>query len=68
MLSGLRIVKMDGTGISFGTVILRNLVGYFLTVLTLGIGFLFAALGKNGRALHDLVAGTVVVYAKRTVK
>ena len=68
MLTGLRIVKMDGTGISFGTVILRNLVGYFLTVLTLGIGFLFAALGKNGRALHDLVAGTVVVYAKRTVK
>ena len=30
-------------------------------VLTLAVGFLMAALGANGRALHDLIADTVVV-------
>lgn len=30
-------------------------------ILTLGIGFLIATFNANGRALHDLIAGTVVV-------
>jgi uncharacterized RDD family membrane protein YckC len=30
-------------------------------VLTLGLGFAMAALGANGRALHDIIADTVVV-------
>ncbi|MEP6850350.1 MAG: RDD family protein [Acidobacteriota bacterium] len=68
MLTGLRIVKMDGRAISFGTVLLRNLVGYAITGLTLGLGFFLAAAGKNGRALHDLIAGTVVVYARRKAR
>ena len=68
MLTGLRIVKMDGHGISFGTVILRNFVGYAITALTAGLGFLLSMVGSNGRALHDLVAGTIVVYARKRVR
>ena len=68
MLTGLRIIKMDGRGISFGTVLLRNFIGYTITGLTLGLGFLIALLGKNGRALHDLIGGTVVVYARKRVR
>jgi uncharacterized RDD family membrane protein YckC len=30
-------------------------------VLTLGLGFVMAALGANGRALHDIIADTVVI-------
>jgi uncharacterized RDD family membrane protein YckC len=56
---------MDGRSISFGTVLLRHLVGYALSVLTLGLGFLLALIGSNGRALHDLIAGTIVVYATK---
>lgn len=65
MLTGLRIVKIDGRSVSFGAILLRNLIGYAITALTLGLGFLFALISKNGRALHDLVGGTVVVYARK---
>jgi uncharacterized RDD family membrane protein YckC len=34
-----------------------------LTFLTLGIGFLPIVLGRHRRALHDLLAGTAVVYS-----
>lgn len=36
--------------------------GYVLSYVTLLIGFIIAAFHKQKRALHDLVAGTVVLY------
>lgn len=67
-LTGLRIVKTDGNSPSIATLFVRHLIGYPLTVLSLGIGFLFAVLNQKGRALHDFLAGTVVVYGNRKVK
>lgn len=67
MLTGLRIVKKDGKSASFGAVLLRNLLGYFITVLTVGLGFLLALFNIKGRALHDFLAGTVVVYGQKRV-
>lgn len=67
MLTGLKIVRKDGNPPTFRAVLVRHTIGYLLTVLTLGLGFLFSALGKKGRALHDLVAGTVVIYGKQKV-
>jgi uncharacterized RDD family membrane protein YckC len=32
--------------------------------VTLGLGFLFAAFDPQGRALHDWLAGTVVVRSR----
>jgi uncharacterized RDD family membrane protein YckC len=68
MLTGIRIVRKNGDGISFSTVLLRHVLGYFLTAATLGFGFIMGAFSGKGRALHDLVAGTIVVYAKRRVR
>jgi uncharacterized RDD family membrane protein YckC len=59
--TGLRIVRRDGQPVSVARSLLRHLVGYPLSFLTLGLGFLLAAFNNNGRALHDVVAGTVVV-------
>jgi uncharacterized RDD family membrane protein YckC len=59
--TGLRIELADGRGLSIGRSFLRHFVGYPLSVLTLGIGFLIAAVNARGRALEDLIAGTVVV-------
>jgi len=59
--TGLRIVRRDGQGVGVGRLLLRHLLGYPLSLLTLGIGFLIAAFNANGRALHDVIAGTVVV-------
>ncbi len=68
MLTGLRIVKADGNPPSLGAFLLRHLIGYPLTVLTLGLGFFLAAFSQKGRALHDFLAGTVVVYGRRKAK
>lgn len=65
-VAGLRIERRDGVALSFGRALLRHLVGYPLTLLTLGLGFLVAAFSSEGRALHDFVAGTVVVRGRRT--
>ena len=60
-VTDLRIERRDGEPLSYGRAVLRHLVGYALTLATLGLGFLLAAFSSEGRALHDLIAGTVVV-------
>jgi uncharacterized RDD family membrane protein YckC len=65
-VAGLRIERRDGVPLSFGRALVRHLVGYPLTLLTLGVGFLIAAFNSEGRALHDLLAGTVLVRSRRT--
>lgn len=65
VLSGIRIVKTDGREASASSIIIRNTLGYLLTILTAGAGFFLAAVNSKGRTLHDLVAGTVVVSAVR---
>ena len=67
MLIGLRIVNDDGTAPTLGKILFRHLIGYPLTILTAGLGFLFSVFNQNGKALHDYVAGTVVIYGRRRI-
>ena len=64
-LVGLTIVGRDGTRPTALAIIRRNILGYLLTILTFGIGFLIAAVNSSGRALHDMVGGTVVIQGRR---
>ena len=66
MLTGLRIVRLNGQAANTGTIVLRQLFGYLLTLGSGGLGFFLSALSSKGRALHDYVSGTVVVYANST--
>ena len=59
--TGLRVERRDGEPLSFWRALLRHTVGYFVSFAPLGAGFLLAVLNREGRALHDLVADTVVV-------
>ena len=59
--AGLRILQQDGSEIGIGRALLRHFVGYPLSFITLGLGFLIIAFTSRGRGLHDLIAGTVVV-------
>jgi len=68
MLTGLRIVKTDGKSPSFSNLLLRHLLGYPLTLMTGGLGFLISAFNSRGRALHDFIAGTIVIYGQRRRK
>ena len=61
---GLRIVRADGVRLSFG----RATARYFLKVIVtpmvpLGIGYMLAGWTSGKRALHDLMADTLVVRA-----
>jgi uncharacterized RDD family membrane protein YckC len=59
--TGLHIRRTDGSDIGIGRAFVRHFVGYPISFLILGLGFLLAALMPSGRGLHDLIAGTIVV-------
>jgi len=61
-LFGVQVLTDDGYDVSPRRAILRTLVCP-LSFLILGLGFLGILLGDQRRALHDVIAGTVVVYA-----
>ena len=67
MLTGLKILKKDGNPATLGALLLRHTIGYLLTAVSLGLGFLTAIFGQKGRALHDYVAGTVVIYGQQKI-
>jgi uncharacterized RDD family membrane protein YckC len=61
-LFALRAVRADGADLGPGRAMLRTLV-FPLSLAFLLIGFLPILLGKQRRALHDLIAGTAIVYS-----
>ena len=65
--AGLRILRNDGSAVGIGRAFLRHFVGYPLSFIMLGFGFLIAALTSRGRGLHDLIADTIVVREGTTM-
>ncbi len=59
---GVRVMRRDGRPVSLWTAI-KRLIGYFVCFLTLGLGFLWVLLDDQRQGLHDILAGTVVIYA-----
>jgi uncharacterized RDD family membrane protein YckC len=61
-LFGVRVVRDDGTGASGRRAVVRALA-FPLSFLFLGLGFVGILLGGQRRALHDVIAGTAVIYS-----
>src|SRR5262245_937653 len=61
-LFGLQVLTDEGSDVSGRRAIGRTLA-FPLSFLILGLGFLGILLGDRRRALHDVIAGTVVVYS-----
>jgi uncharacterized RDD family membrane protein YckC len=61
-LFGLQVLRDDGGDVSGRRAIGRTLA-FPLSFLILCLGFLGILLGDRRRALHDVIAGTVVVYS-----
>jgi uncharacterized RDD family membrane protein YckC len=61
---GLRAVDASGRDLSGGRAVVRVLV-LPLSFLLFGLGFALIVLRRDHRALHDLIAGSAVVYAWR---
>lgn len=59
---GVRIARVDGRQMNYFKALVRYL-GYFVSIATLGIGFLWVIIDAQRRALHDHMAGTCVIYS-----
>lgn len=68
MAAGLRIVTSKGEHPPFGSLVFRQTLGYLLTFGSLGFGFLFSVFSSKGRALHDYLAGTQVVFGSTSIR
>ncbi len=64
MVVGIQVIRQDGGPVSFGTALLREVVGKFVSGLILGIGYLMVAFDPEKRGLHDRIASTYVVWRK----
>lgn len=61
-LFGVRVVRVNGADLNTGRAIVRTLA-FPLSFICFGLGFIGILLQRDRRALHDLIAGTAVVYA-----
>jgi uncharacterized RDD family membrane protein YckC len=60
-LFGVRVVRADGSKAGWRQAVVRTLA-FPLSVALFGLGFLGILFHTQRRALHDLIAGTAVVY------
>jgi uncharacterized RDD family membrane protein YckC len=64
IVCGLRVVRLDGRAIDWPTAIVRAL-GAFLSMVVVGLGFIWVVFDPERQSWHDKIAGTVVVYVPR---
>jgi uncharacterized RDD family membrane protein YckC len=55
------VVKEDGRRAGFGTMLLREWIGKWISGLVFGLGYLWILLDKDRQAWHDKLASTYVV-------
>jgi len=60
-LLGVQVVGQDGSSVGTKRGLVRTLA-FPLSFILLGLGFLGILLGRDRRALHDVIADTAVVY------
>ena len=61
MVVGIQVVDSQGNIPGIGAVLLREVVGKFLSAIAIGLGYLWVAWDKEKRGWHDHIAGTYVV-------
>jgi uncharacterized RDD family membrane protein YckC len=62
----LKVVRIGGGPLDWGTAIVRAL-GCFLSLVIVGLGFIWIAVDHDHQAWHDKIAGTVVVRVPKGV-
>ena len=65
MIVGIQVVDANGNIPGIGAVLLREIVGKFLSAIALFLGHLWVAWDREKRGWHDHIAGTYVVRKVR---
>jgi len=60
IIFGLKVVRLDGRPVDWPTAIVRALA-CFISLIALGLGFIWIAFDPEKQGWHDKIAGTVVV-------
>ncbi len=58
---GIKIVKMDGRPIGFGTMLLREIIGKIVSAIILLLGYIWILFDGKRPGWHDKIANTYVV-------
>jgi uncharacterized RDD family membrane protein YckC len=61
-IMGVRIVRLNGRHVNLLTAIIRY-IGYFISLIPFGLGFLRVLTSDRRRGWHDKLAGTCVIYS-----
>ncbi len=64
MLFRLKVVRTNDQEMTYGRAVLRSLC-WILSLLLFSVGFLMIAFNRQKQGLHDMLAGTYVVYTQR---
>jgi uncharacterized RDD family membrane protein YckC len=68
-ICGIQIKRLDDEPLSISTMLMRLLIGGLVYGFTLGVALIISAImvaaREDKRALHDFIAGTVVVHNNR---
>lgn len=64
MVFGLKVVELDGTSLTWSTVIFREWIGRFISA-TIFVLYVVVAFTNKKQGLHDLFADTTVIYEPR---
>ncbi len=60
LLTGIKIINKEGQKISFSKALFRQFIGYKVSAMGLGLGFIWAVLDKNNQTWHDKISNTFV--------
>ena len=63
-LLGLKIVRCDGRQLGLGRAIVR-LIGYWISLIFIGLGFLWILIDNRRQGWHDKMAGSCIIYFDR---
>jgi uncharacterized RDD family membrane protein YckC len=67
LLLKIHVASADGSRLRFGRALVRGMAKFFSTIF-FGLGFIPAAVSERHQAMHDFIAGTVVVSGAREKK
>jgi uncharacterized RDD family membrane protein YckC len=57
----IKVIRTDGSPVSYGRAVLREVLGKFVSSILLGIGYLMVAFDSQKQGLHDKIADTYVI-------
>jgi len=57
----IKVIRTDGSPVSYGRAVLREVLGKFISGILLGVGYLMVAFDSQKQGLHDKMADTYVI-------